>query len=151
MAKYLLKTSLIAPLKTRGIVSAEDMMTLRIPHRVQNTKEQMFELTFDITEAVETDNRLAKLAIEQKHSPSIKVGGEWYIADPSIAWFDKLEDADPTTSNQPHVHGDEVLTHPDRDVIRRHIKATGATKPVSWKKTDADAALATAVTYFTSP
>ena len=109
----------------------------------------MFELTFDVTEAVETDNRIAMLAIEHKHSPPIKKGGAWFIADPAIAWFDTLEEADPTTSSQPHVHGDEVLTQPERDVVRRHIKATGASKPVSWKKTDADAALATAAAYFT--
>jgi len=150
MAKFKLKASLIPKLKERGIVSADDKMVLRIPHRVKGSKEQMFELEFDVSEAIETDNRLAAQTVRHQHSPRIKSDGEWYIADPAIAWFDELPEEDTTTTKQPHVHGDEVLTKNERKTIHFYLKATSAEKPASWKKTDAAATLAAANAHFSS-
>lgn len=146
MAKYKLKASLVATLKSRGIVDANDMMTLRIAHRGNGEMEKAFEVTFDVVnEAIETDNRSAMNAIEQKHGPKIKSGGAWWCGDPSIAWFETLAPEDVTSTQTVHVDGDEIATKHDRKLMRHWERKTGNSLPASWKKTDAAVTLSNVV------
>lgn len=148
MAKFKMKTEMIAPLKAAGIVSAENILKIRIPHRVQNSLETMYELEIDVTEAIETDNRRAAATIAASRSPRLQVGGSWIAGDPDVLWFDELPEEDTTTTKQPHVHGTEILTKHQRKVIRAYVKATGAEVPRSVVKAEMQEHLTAAVSHF---
>jgi len=148
MAKYKLKSELVTTLKSRGIVAADDTMKLRIAHRGNGEVETAFEVTFDVVnECIETDNRTAMNAIEQKRGPKIKSGGTWWAGDPSVAWFEKLADGDVTPSKVVHTHGTEILTKHDRKLLRRWSQVTDNALPGTWSKEDAAVHLGNAVAH----
>lgn len=149
MAKFKLRTELIPILKNKGIVQPDDTMTLRIPYKDNPISgERCYELTFNVTEAVETTNRVAMMAIEGKRSPAIRVGAGWLIDDPANPWFTKLAEGDATTSKIPDTHGTEVLTKWERKLLKQYRKDSGADIPQTLVKADVSAHLSNAKTYY---
>jgi hypothetical protein len=148
MAKFKIKDEMVQPLKNAGYITAEDILTIRIPHREQGSIETMFELQLDISEAIETDNRRAIAALRASRSPRLQVGGNWVAGDPTVLWFDELPEEDMTTTKLPHVHGEEVLTLNQRKLLNAYKKKTGNSIPRSVKKSDVASHLANAYAFF---
>jgi hypothetical protein len=150
LAKYKLKASLVATLKSRGIVDVNDMMTLRLPHRGNGEVETAFEVTFNVTtEALETTNRITMNAIEQKHGPKIKVGAaqDWWAGDPSVSWFETLAPEDVTPTQTIDLDGTEIVTKYDRSLMQYWSNATQNALPGTWDKGDTAVHLGNAVAH----
>jgi hypothetical protein len=157
MAKYKLVAANIAALKTKGIVTAGDEMTVTVAHRDPGQKNKRYTVTFHVVnEAVETDNRLAMACLEQMRAgAAIQVDGSHHTNDSTSPMFEKLADGDPMTSKTLHVDGEEALTNYEKKMVRAYLKAKhyeGNTQaaPVSWKKSDAAAHLTSAKAHFAS-
>jgi len=130
MAKYKLKASMITPLTDAGYISGGNM-TLSVPTRSQGESEHMFRMTWvAASEALQTTNQKGMASLKTASSPPIKINGSWKVADPSITWFDVLEDVDPTPAEQVGpTDGVEVLARWERTIVSDYCRDTSTPKP----------------------
>lgn len=151
--KYKLKASVITPLTDAGVIDGNGDITLNIPHREQGQAEKMFMVTWKAaTEALQTSNPRAMRAIRNTTAPPRKVNGAWRILDPTIKWFDELDDSDATPGKGvDDTDGDQVLSRFERKLIKKYKDESGVdvTRPHPKDlKTNHNASLAAAKAHF---
>jgi len=131
MSKYKIKASVITPLTDAGIIDEGGDMVLSVPYRTQAAKERMFRMTWSAaSEALQSDNQRAMIALAMTVAMSRKVNGEWAIMDPTIKWFEVLDDSDPVTAKVVGpTDGVEVLARWERSLIKQYCQDTGVPKP----------------------
>ncbi len=145
LPRFKLKEDLIDVLKEKGFVSSDNKLLLRVPHRSGDGVEHLLEFVLDVSDVFELENALAVKAIRHKRSPPLKHNGKWLVADPSIPWFDEVDDEASITST----HGTKVPTRKQQKRIKRFQKATGI-KDTSTSKRQLSRYLDEAIEYFTT-
>jgi hypothetical protein len=130
MAKFKLKEALIPKLAARNVISpVTGKITLRLPCKTKRiTGERCFELSFSPYAVIETNNEFTALVLAGKTSPKIWFGSDWFIADPSIPWFDRVPDEVPASIGVEQ-NGIEVLTSKQRKLINEYASEKGIELP----------------------
>lgn len=136
MARFRLKTELIPKLTSSGVISSSTgKIKLRFPYLTGAvTGAKCFEVEFDPTDLLEATNPAMVKIIALKRSPPIKLNSGWLIADPAVAWFDRL--ADDAAGNVVVVDAadKEIFTKSERLLMHNYAKLTGNAAPVDYRK-----------------
>jgi hypothetical protein len=130
MAKFRLKASLIPKLTERNVISpTTGKIKMRIPWKeFRITGEKCYEIEFLPTDVIETDNAHAADQLAGKRSPKIKTNDAWFISDPTIPWFDQVDDSTPTDVVL-STDGLELLPKRLRGLVHRYTMDNGLTAP----------------------
>jgi len=122
MAKFKLRADLVPKLVERKVVSpVTGKIKMRIPWKEYRiTGEKCYEFEFLPTDVIETSNEFTIKILTVKASPRIKTNGQWWISDPSIPWFEQVDEA--TVATVTVENSTEVLRKQERKLVHRYAK-----------------------------
>lgn len=136
MARFRLKAALIPKLTSSGVISSTSgKIKLRFPYLAGAiTGAKCFEVEFNPTDILEATNPAMVKVIALKRSPPIKLNNGWLIADPAVAWFDRLADDAAGTVVVVDAEDKEIFTKAERLLMHNYVKRTGNSAPVDFRK-----------------
>lgn len=110
-------------------------ITLRLHYPVNPAKPltglKCVQFSFYPTDVLEITNPFGVEVMTNKASPRIQQGGAWFFPDPSIKWFDIVDESTPTDLIIEQ-DGTEVLTKKQRKLIGEYAvdEQVAVPKPV---------------------
>jgi len=142
MAKFMLKASLIPKLTERNVISpTTGKIKMRVHYKENRiTSVKCVEFEFFPADVLEVNNSFGVSVLEGKKSPRLKLGTEWFIADPTIPWFDRVSDATPSTIVIEQ-DGTQILTRRHRLIVGEYAKDKGISVPKPMEETPSNEAI----------
>jgi hypothetical protein len=136
MAKFKLKESLVPKLVERNIVSpTTGKITMRVHYKEKRvTGVKCVEFEFFPADVLEVNNPFGITVFRGKRSPRLMLGTEWFVADPSIPWFDQVSDATPSTLVVEQ-DGTQIMTRRNRLTLADYARDTHVTLPRPMEET----------------
>jgi hypothetical protein len=130
MAKFKLKADLVPRLVERNIVSpTTGKITMRVHYKENRiTGVKCVEFEFFPADVLEVNNSFGIEVFRGKRSPRMKLGTEWFVTDPTIPWFDQVDDATPSTMVIEQ-DGTQILTRRHRLLVHEYAKDEGLAVP----------------------
>jgi len=131
MAKFLLKASLIPDMERSKVI---DPVTGKITLRLNCTDKKVTGFTtiqfqFYPTDVLEVLNPFGIEVMLHKTSPKIRTNGQWFVADPTIEWFNQVDESTPTDVLVEQ-DGTVIMCKKDRRLVREYSRDTGVPVPI---------------------